>query len=206
MLRAVTTPDRDERQLVDRARAGDHTAFEALVTTHLPHVWAVVWRVVRHREDAEDVVQEVFLTAHRGIGRFRGESSFGTWLHRIALTRALNHLDRAEEKIRRASKPLATNRETAIAIDPDPDVERAAAGHAAPSPLRSLESRELLARLAACLEKLPPAWRAVVALRDAESLPYAEIASRLEIEIGTVRSRLSRARLALRDCVEGRTP
>lgn len=202
MVRDDANVESMERVLVARARRGDRRAFDRLVESHLSRVWAVVWRIVRHREDAEDVVQETFLAAFRTIAEFRGDAAFGTWLHRIAVTRALNHLDRASEKLRRASRPIEGQGEDAPG-GPSPEVERAAPDPG-PSPLRALEAKELLRRLATCLEKLPPAWKAVVALRDAESLAYEEIAARLDIELGTVRSRLARARLALRECVEGR--
>jgi RNA polymerase sigma-70 factor (ECF subfamily) len=176
--------------LLARARAGDRAAFDALVAEHLPQVWRVVFRVLRHHEDTEDVVQETFLTAYRGLAGFREESSLSTWLHRIAVSRALNHRQRASEKLRRASRSLD---------EPDAPV----AASTAPSALRTLESKELLRRLAACLDQLPPAWRAVLALRDAESLSYDEIARTLGIALGTVRSRLARARTDLKTCVEG---
>jgi RNA polymerase sigma-70 factor (ECF subfamily) len=180
-----------EPTLVRRARDGDRAAFDRLVGLHLPRVWAVVARIVRNREDAEDVVQEAFLTAHRSIAEFRGDAAFSTWLHRIAVTRALNHLNRASVRLARASEP----------IDGDGVPELAAPE--ADTPLKALESKELLRRLADCLEKLPGAWKAVVALRDAEELPYDEIARILGIELGTVRSRLARARGSLKACVEG---
>src|SRR5437867_334232 len=99
-------PVGDERRLVARAQQGDRDAFDRLVEAHLKHVWAVVWRIVRHQEDAEDVVQEVFLSAFQALPRYRGESRLSTWLHRIAVTRALNHLDRSEERLRRRSHSL----------------------------------------------------------------------------------------------------
>lgn len=192
----------DEDEIVRSARNGDRRAFDRLVETHLPQVWATVWRMLRHREDTEDVVQEVFVTAHRAIATFRGDAKFSTWLHRIATTRALNHLERAEEKLRRASDSLDA--------DPDdgPGAARVAfaldAARRSPTPLHALEARELMRLLAECLQKLPAAWRAVLALRDAEERTYEQIADLLHIELGTVRSRLARARTSLKDCVEGR--
>ena len=183
-------PPDDETELVRQARHGDRRAFDRLVTLHLPQVWATVWRVLRHREDTEDVVQEVFVTAHRAISGFRGDAKLSTWLHRIAVTRALNHVDKSEERLRRASDP----------IDPEAvDVPRAIG-----TPLRALEAKDLMRRLADCLEKLPVAWRTVLALRDAEDNTYEHIAETLHVELGTVRSRLARARSSLKDCVEGR--
>ena len=185
-----------EAQLVARARAGDRAAFERLVSDHLPRVWPVVWRIVRSREDAEDVVQETFLSAWQSLDGFRGDASFATWLHRIAVSRALNHVDRAAERIRRASSSLDA--------PPSEDAPTPELPASSPSPLRALESKELMARLTTCLERLPSTFRAVLALREAESLAYEEIASVLDLAVGTVRSRLARARTTLKDCVEGR--
>jgi RNA polymerase sigma-70 factor (ECF subfamily) len=183
-------PEDDELDLVRKAREGDRPAFDRLVERHLPQVWATVWRVLRHREDTEDVVQEVFVTAHRALPDFRGDAKLTTWLHRIAMTRALNHLARAEEKLRRASDP----------IDPEVEDVKRAIG----TPLTALESKELMRRLTTCLEKLPGTWRAVLALREVEDNSYEAIARILHVELGTVRSRLARARASLKDCVEGR--
>lgn len=180
----------EEPELVRKAKDGDRRAFDRLVELHLPQVWATVWRVLRHREDTEDVVQEVFVTAHRALSGFRGDAKFSTWLHRIAVTRALNHVEKAEEKLRRASDPI--------------DVAAVDGPRAIGTPLGALEAKELMRRLADCLGKLPVAWRAVLALRDAEQNSYEHIAEILHIELGTVRSRLARARTSLKDCVEGR--
>lgn len=185
-------PADDEEETIRKARGGDRRAFDRLVSAHLPMVWATVWRMLRHREDTEDVVQEVFVTAHRALSGFRGDSKFSTWLHRIATSRALNHLDRVEERIRRASDP----------IEDGPVYETA---RTSSTPLHALEAKDLMRRLAECLQKLPAAWRAVLALRDAEERSYEQIAEVLGIELGTVRSRLARARGSLKDCIEGRS-
>jgi RNA polymerase sigma-70 factor (ECF subfamily) len=181
-------PADEDADLVARARGGDRRAFDLLVERHLPRVWRIVYRVLRHREDTEDVVQEVFVTAHRSLREFRGDAKLSTWLHRIAVTRALNHVALASEKVRRGSDPLEAV--------PEPV-------STAPTPLHALEAKELRRRLAECLEKVPESWRAVLALRDAERLAYEEIASILSLAIGTVRSRLARARALLQECVEG---
>jgi RNA polymerase sigma-70 factor (ECF subfamily) len=195
-------PGDDEDGLVRRARSGDRRAFDRLVANHLPQVWATVWRMLRHREDTEDVVQEVFVTAHRSLTSFRGDARFSTWLHRIATTRALNHLERAEEKLRRASDSIDLHDEDG------PGAARAAgavlAMRGTTTPLHALEAKELMRRLAECLRALPAAWRAVLALRDGEGRTYEQIAEALHVELGTVRSRLARARSSLKDCVEGR--
>jgi len=197
ILRAMAAPKApggapadDEADLVRKARDGDRRAFDRLVVTHMPQVWATVWRILRHREDTEDVVQEVFVSAHRALPGFRGDSKLSTWLHQIAVSRALNHVGRSEEKLRRASDTF----------DPQVSDGPVAIG----TPLRALEAKELMRRLADCLAKLPGPWRAVIALRDAEGKSYEQIAETLQVELGTVRSRLARARSSLKDCVEGR--
>jgi RNA polymerase sigma-70 factor (ECF subfamily) len=192
--------DPDEAALLSRARLGDQSAFERLVERHLPQVWRAVWRVVRHKQDAEDVVQETFLTAWRSLPDFRGDAAFATWLHRIAVTRSLHHVERAGERLRRASRSIDDEETGATVLIA---LEGGRSGTAGESPLRQLEAKELLARLQACLEKLPPAWRAVLALRDVDALAYEEIARALDVALGTVRSRLARARMALKQCVEG---
>ena len=206
MLRdEVSGPDAEAALLV-RARAGDRDAFALLITAHLDRVWGVVWRVLRHHEDTEDVVQEVFLSAWQALPGFRGEARLSTWLQTIAVSRALNHRGRASEKVRRASialeAPMAEGTDGAAGgaagspafEPPDP--------HPASSPLRSLEGLELRRRLAACLDKLPREWRAVLALREGAGESYDAMARTLGLALGTVRSRLARARLALKTCVE----
>jgi RNA polymerase sigma-70 factor (ECF subfamily) len=189
--------------IVRRARHGDPRAFETLVQDHLEQVWRVVWRILRHREDTEDVVQEVFMAAHRALPAYRGDSSFSTWLHRIAVNKALNYRDRSAEKLRRASVPMA-----GPGGDRDSEGDGARphlAELAAPtrSPLEEMEEGELQRRLAGCMDRLPSAWRAILALRIDEDLSYQEIADVQGTALGTVRSRLARARLALRRCIAG---
>lgn len=194
-------PQDGDADLVERARRGDRAAFDELVEAHLPLVWRVVFRIVRRHEDAEDVAQEVFLTAWRTLAGFRGEARFSTWLHQIAVTRALNYLDRSAEKISRAAQPLAPwGAEESPDADPGPAWT---ARRDAASPLAALEAQELRRRLAECLEKLPGVWRGALALRDGEDMSYEDIARTTGTVVGTVRSRLARARLALRRCIEG---
>ena len=193
----------EEMPLVERARRGDREAFDLLVERHLQHVWAVVWRILRHHEDTEDVVQEVFLAAFQALPRYRGESRLSTWLHRVAVTRALNHLDRKEEKMRRA---LRSVEDVTDRLESGADGPSAWVLHETPSPLQALEADELVRRLASCLSRLPAAWRLVLTLRDVDARSYEEIAGLAGLALGTVRSRLSRARLALRQCVAGDAP
>ncbi|MGH9749993.1 MAG: RNA polymerase sigma factor [Candidatus Polarisedimenticolia bacterium] len=190
--------DPEEADTVERARRGDREAFDRIVRRHLPHVWSVVWRIVRHRQDAEDVVQEVFLAAFQNLVGYRGEARLSTWLHRIAVTRALNHLDRREERMRRSMSSLEDE-----AGGGEVGLQNGTGGllREPPSPLQALEARDLKRRLADCLERLPGAWRAILTLRDVDARSYEAIAGIAGLAIGTVRSRLARARQALRRCI-----
>lgn len=190
--------DPDEAETVERARRGDREAFDRIVRRHLPHVWSVVWRIVRHRQDAEDVVQEVFLAAYQNLAGYRGDARISTWLHRIAVTRALNHLDRREERMRRSMSSLDDE-----AVGSDLGTKNGTGGllREPPSPLQALEARDLTRRLADCLARLPAAWRSILTLRDVDAHSYEMIASLAGLAIGTVRSRLARARQALRRCI-----
>jgi len=196
-------PETGDGRLISRATGGDREAFDLLVERHLPRVWAVVWRILRHNEDTEDVVQEVFLAAYQGLEGYRGEAKFSTWLHRIAVTRALNHLDRKEEKMRRAFRNLEDDNHL---LEASPEAAGSWIMRGSPSPLQALEADDLMRRLAACLSRLPAAWRAVLTLRDVDARSYEEIAALAGLALGTVRSRLARARVALRQCVAGEGP
>ena len=198
-----SAPEGGDARLIERASGGDRQAFDLLVERHLPRVWAVVWRMLRHNEDTEDVVQEVFLTAYQGLEGYRGEAKFSTWLHRIAVTRALNHLDRKEEKMRRAFRNLEDDNHL---LEAAPEAAASWTLRGSPSPLQALEADDLMRRLAACLSRLPAAWRAVLTLRDVDARSFEEIAALAGLALGTVRSRLARARVALRQCVAGEGP
>ncbi|HYS05978.1 MAG TPA: sigma-70 family RNA polymerase sigma factor [Candidatus Dormibacteraeota bacterium] len=198
-----SAPETGDGRLISKATGGDREAFDLLVERHLPRVWAVVWRILRHNEDTEDVVQEVFLAAYQGLEGYRGEAKFSTWLHRIAVTRALNHLDRKEEKMRRAFRNLEDDSHL---LEAAPEAAGSWIMRGSPSPLQALEADDLMRRLAACLSRLPAAWRAVLTLRDVDARSYEEIAALAGLALGTVRSRLARARVALRQCVAGEGP
>jgi RNA polymerase sigma-70 factor (ECF subfamily) len=170
------------------------------VEAHLAQVWSVVARIVRRREDAEDVVQDVFVTAWRSIDGFRGDAKFSTWLHQIAVTRSLNHLARASERMRRS---IAAPRRDGLDAGPEPlpEVERRASRHDTARRARGQGADAAIARL-------PAAASGAVDGRDRASRCRIDglrrDRARSRHRAGTVRSRLARARIALRACVEGR--
>ncbi len=172
------------RELVERARAGDQAAFRELVTLHKDRAYGLALRIVRSKADAEEVAQDAFVRAWLGLARFRGESSFGTWLHRIVARRALDRL--------RELKTLR-GRETEVdeaAALPDP------AGPGAPA--ASLDEAMRAQRLERMVLELPAAQRAAVTLYYYEDRSVEQAAAILGMPENTVKTHLARARAALR--------
>lgn len=182
-------PADDERELVERARAGDLGAFDQIVTRHRLSAFTMVHAILRNEQDAWDVSQEGFVRAWRALSRFRGDSSFATWLHRIMSNAALDFL-------RRAKNRRATPLDDAFSPD-DPAAGEALLKASGASPADSLRLAELRERINSALDTLSPGHRAVILLKEAEGLQYHEIAGRLGISIGTVMSRLFYARKKL---------
>ena len=177
-----------EQELVARARRGDESAFEALVTENEKRIYNLCRRLTGNQEDAAELTQEAFLNAWRGLGRFQGESSFSTWLYRLTTNLCIDWLRRQKRR-----------QETAPAVSLD-DEE---AGWAEPAdweqdPHRKLEQSERGRALARGLERLPEYQRRPLVLRELSGLSYQEIAQALDLDLGTVKSRIARARLALR--------
>jgi RNA polymerase sigma-70 factor (ECF subfamily) len=172
--------DSAEAELLAGARDGNLFAFEEIVKRYQRRVYATAIRIVRRHDVADDVVQEAFLRAHQALGRFDLSRPFGPWICRIAANLAVNHV---RSPISREQPLPETHAETPVA---------------SPSPLAGVLDREASEELARALESLSAEQRAVFALRVFEELSYKEIADSLEISIGTVMSRLSRARERLR--------
>jgi RNA polymerase sigma-70 factor, ECF subfamily len=175
----------DEAQLVDRLRQGDPRAFEELVIAYQHRVFGVALRMLGGRAEAEEAAQEVFLRAHRAIADFRGDAKLSTWLYAIASRLCMNRLASGERRL------LREGEET---------LARIPSGH--PSPADELERSERDAALHRAIAELSDERRMVVVLRDLEGLSYEEIASALDLELGTVRSRLHRARMDLKEKLE----
>ena len=172
-------------QLVAAARGGDRAAFEELVRATSAETYTLAFRLVGNEEDARDVVQESYLRAYRGLGRFRGDAQFSTWLYRITANCANTHLGK---RSRRRTEPLADD---VVLLDSDPDRDPAARADA--SMLRE--------KLEVALDCLPPKLRAVVVLRDIYDMPHEEIAANLGISESAAKVRLHRARRKLREHV-----
>lgn len=179
-------PSDDEGALVERAQAGDRRAFEVLVRRHADRLYAVVLRFLGDAREAEEATQEAFLRAWRGIEGFKGRSQFYTWLYRIGLNEAK----------RRAARRPEPGRVTPL--DEDPRRE-------APDWSEAPETRAAEAELREALEEavrtLDPDYRAPLVLRDIEGLSTAEAAEAMGLGEGAFKSRLHRARLAVREAV-----
>lgn len=167
--------------MLESLRRGEAEAFEALVVTYQHRVFSIAVRMLGDRSEAEDVAQEVFLRVHRSIRGFRGEAKLSTWLYAITSRLCLNRLKSGSHQ-RKAG-------ETAL--------ERIADGR--PDPGATLEASELDAALHRAIAELDDERRIVVVLRDLHGLSYEEIATALDLELGTVRSRLHRARMELKE-------
>lgn len=176
-----------DRLLVERVQAGERTAFDALVLKYQQRVFKLVSRYVWNREEARDVTQEVFVRAYRAIGGFRGDSEFYTWLYRIAVNAAKNAVGAA------ARNPI----EGGLNID-DPEIgEIRAKLTDISSPERLLYAEDLKRAINDTIGALPAELRRAILLREIEGMSYEEIAKAMHCPVGTVRSRIFRAREAI---------
>jgi RNA polymerase sigma-70 factor, ECF subfamily len=177
-----------QNDVLSRAQAGDHQAFAELYSQNKRRVYSLCLRMVSNVAEAEDLTQEAFLQLHRKIGTFRGESSFSTWLHRMAINVVLMHL-------RKKGLQLTSLDE---AMEPTSD-ERPGRSFGAPDLLLSGAIDRLALQRA--IEDLPTGYRLMFVLHDIEGYEHNEIAALLECSIGTSKSQLHKARLKLRDAL-----
>jgi RNA polymerase sigma-70 factor, ECF subfamily len=184
-----TLSSESERELIQRAQAGNEDAFGQLMRSHYEQTFRVVQSIVRDEHAARDVCQEVWLTVWKNLSKFRGEAKFSTWVHPIAVRRSIDQLRSRQRWLGRFLPFLSENNdgEQPAAIEP------AAAG----DPRQDLEKTERADRFERAIASLPPKHRAVLALREIQGLSYDEIAKTLECRRGTVMSRLFHARRLL---------
>ncbi len=176
-----------DKELVARVQQGDKQAFDLLVLKYQNRIIKLVSRYVREPADAMDVAQEVFLKAYRALPNFRGESAFYTWLYRISINTAKNHL------VSMSRRPAEAHLENA---DGEPiDIESLQKDIENPENL--LYAEEIKHTILDAMDKLPEDLRVAITLREVEGLSYDEIAHAMDCPIGTVRSRIFRAREAV---------
>lgn len=174
--------DPSEQELVAAARRGDADAFEQLVLRYQRKVLALTRRLCADPEDAQEAAQEAFLAAWQGLPAFRGDAGFSTWLYRLTSNCCMDLLRKKQRQV----AALSLDESIAEIVDPGP------------TPQSEAERAELRSAIEDGLRRLPEEYRAALILRELQQLRYEEIAAVLDIEIGTVKSRISRGRQLLR--------
>jgi len=182
-----------DRLLVDRFKQGDPSAFDEMVSRYWDRIYAMVNQLLRNSQDAEEVTQDAFIRAHRGLVNFRGESAFSTWLYQIATNLARNRYwywwRRKRDHTVSFDQPVSADNETTLAELIPAELE---------TPGDATVTQEFVNRIAESMEKLSPKHREILILRNVKNLSYEEIAAILGISVGTVKSRIARARESLR--------
>jgi len=173
-----------DQDLVRRVQRGDKKAFDALVLKYQHRVLKLVVRYVHDQAEAMDIAQEAFLKAYRALPRFRGDSAFYTWLYRIAINTAKNHL------VARGRRPPGSDIDASEAEQ----YEGAIALHEIATPEQMIQKEELEQAVFKAIDELPEDLRTAIALREFEGMSYEDIAVAMDCPIGTVRSRIFRAR------------
>ncbi|WP_404421506.1 RNA polymerase sigma factor [Nibricoccus sp. IMCC34717] len=183
-----------DRLLVERFKGGDAAAFDEMVTRYWDRIYAMVHQLLRNQQDAEEVTQDAFIRAHRGLVNFRGDSAFSTWLYQIATNLARNRYwywwRRKRDKTLSFDQPVGDENDTTLAEIIPSEAE---------TPGDLTVTQELVDRIAEGMEKLGTKHREILILRNVKNLSYEEIATILGISVGTVKSRIARAREALRE-------
>ncbi len=183
----------NDADLVQRFNSGDESAFLEIMSRHQSRIFAAAMGLLHNRADAEEITQDTFVRAHRGLSRFRGDSSLATWLHRIAVNLARNRYWYFFRRCRGAMLSLdaemgddGASRFSDICSASEPD------------PSQEYSRSEFMDAVERAMEKLEPAYRRILAMRSVLDQSYEEIAASLGINVGTVKSRIARARERLR--------
>ena len=184
----------EENTLIERCQQGDLKAFDRLVDKYASWVYQIAFRMTNDRDDADDIAQEAFIRAFSAISKFKQRSSFSTWLYRIAVNVCHDELKRRK----RAPQPMSALQSEDDSEDP---IAQLAANESS-DPAEIVEARERQRAVQQAIGSLPEHYRMVLILRDLQGLSYEEIAQVVGDRVGTVKSRINRARLALREKLE----
>jgi RNA polymerase sigma-70 factor (ECF subfamily) len=186
----------EDRELVRLCQKGDLTAFEALVKKHQKKMLNTAYRLIGSYEEACEAVQDAFVSAFKAIKKFRGDSQFSTWLYRIVINHAKNRRRQVLKLNHREgfAPSVAASREDLLSQN-DPPAD-------GPSPLEHMEKREVEGKVRECIDRLEDGYREVVVLRDIQGFSYEEISDMLKVPEGTIKSRLSRGRENLKNCLK----
>ncbi len=182
-----------DHALVHRFRSGDESAFNEIVTRYREKMFAIALRVLRNNADAEEIAQDTFIRAHRGLANFRGDSSLATWLYRVTLNLARNRYWYFYRRRRHATLSL-----DCPLHDDGPGTFSDLVADSAADPARAATTQEFTVLVASCMEQLEPAQREILTFRNLLHQSYDEISRALGIKVGTVKSRIARARGNLR--------
>ncbi len=188
---AEASPQPDDLTLVRRAQGGDADAYDELIRRYQRQIYGVIYHMTSHHEDANDLAQEAFVKAWQALKSFKGDSSFFTWLYRIAVNRTLNHLK--QRKFREGKHAMSLN-DLDIEAEHHPDLVALVSDK---TPRRALALEELKEKLNVALQRLSENHRIVVTLHDIQGLAHEEIAKVLGCNTATVRTRLFYARQQL---------
>lgn len=191
----------EDAVLVRRFVAGDESAFVEIVHRYREKIFGIVHGLLRNHADAEEIVQDTFIRAHRGLAKFRGDSSLATWLHHVAVNLARNRYWYFHRRKRHATLSLEcplSDDNTGTFADLLPSEEGA--------PARETMAAEFTELVTTCMEQLPAPQREILAMRNLLNRSYEEIAAALDIEVGTVKSRIARARGQLRSLMAQSCP
>lgn len=199
MTQSSVHPEADESVLIDRARSGNREAMQSLLTSVEQRVYSVCHRMLRNPDDAIEVAQDTMVKAIQNLDRFEGSAKFSTWITRIAMNQAVSRMRRL--RVRQAGS-LDQDDSRADLRGGGLSLRHFLADAREQTPHERVESSEQIELLRLAISRLDESARSMLVLRDFEEMDYAEIAEVLEIPIGTVKSRLFRARLALRSLME----
>jgi len=185
-------------ELIERFVAGDESAFESLVHQHASKAYQIAFGLLGNKSDAEEVVQDAFLKVFKNLNKFRGDSSFTTWLYRIVTNLSRNKYHWHRRRGANSNISISNNYGSGNELQTDMEIpdERLA-------PNKTIESRETRMKLTNAINKLPDKLKEVIVLRHIEDMSYAGIANLIKCELGTVKSRLARAREALKVAFAG---
>jgi RNA polymerase sigma-70 factor (ECF subfamily) len=180
--------------LIERIKNGDHAAYDDMVARYWDRIFARVHHLLKNQQDAEEVTQDAFIRAHRGLANFRGDASFSTWLYQIATNLAHN---RYWYWFRR-KRDYSISLDQPLSVDGDLTLENVMPSEGE-TPSEAAVTQEFVDRVSNCMHGLGDKHREVLILRNVKNLSYEEISQTLDISVGTVKSRIARARESLRD-------
>jgi RNA polymerase sigma-70 factor (ECF subfamily) len=182
-----------EKMLIDRCKNGDIYAFEELIENHQKKVYNIAFRMVGNEQDAYDIVQEVFIKVFKSINKFKGDSAFSTWLYRITTNVCI-------DEIRKRKKAKLISLDAPLSIQGD-EVKLEIPDNKAQESFEEAERKEVREEIIKAINELNESHKAIIILRDINGYSYDEIANILECSLGTVKSRINRARGALKKII-----